>query len=78
MFCVILRQNSSQIVLSEAELKLVLKRTCEVNRMGENSYFYMLRRNVPDYDFKLVWAVLHLSLNELFKTIYPNNDVLFT
>ena len=48
------------------------KRTCEVNRMGENSSFTFTCyvKTVPVYDFKLVWVVLHPCVKEFFKKIY--------
>ena len=50
--------------------------------MGENSSFIFTGyvKTVPVYDSKLVWVVLHLSVQEFFKTIYQqeqNNDVMF-
>ena len=47
------------------------QRTCEVNRMGENSSFIFTCcvKTVPVYDFKLVWAVLDPSFKEYFKPL---------
>ena len=51
---------------------MCLKRTCEVNRMGENSPFISTcyAKTVPVYDLKIAWVVLHLSVKEFFKTIH--------
>ena len=48
------------------------ERTCEVNRMGENSSFIFTCyvKTVSIYDFKLVLVVLHPPVKEFFKTIY--------
>ena len=48
------------------------KRTCEVNRMNENSslIFTGYVKTVSVYDFKLLWEVLHPSVKEFFKTSY--------
>ena len=50
----------------------LLQRTCEVNRMGENSSYNFICyvKTVPVYDFQLVLVVLHKSVKEFFKTIY--------
>ena len=48
------------------------KRTCEVNRMGENSSFIFICyvKTVPVYDFKLVWVVLQSSVKQFFETLH--------
>ena len=46
----------------------IQERTCEVNRIGENSsYFTCYVKIIPVYNFKLVWVVLHPSVNEFSK-----------
>ena len=51
-----------------------LQRTCEVNRMGENSSFIFTCyvKTVPVYDFKLVWIVLKnaISISIAFALTY--------
>ena len=61
---------------------ILIRRTCEVDKMGENSSFIFTCyvKTIPVYSFKLVWVVLHPSVKDFFKTIYlqvQNNDVLF-
>ena len=60
------------IIWSIPLLLTAYQRTCEVNRMGENSSFIFIRhfKTVPVYGFKLVWVVLHPSVKEFFKTIH--------
>ena len=50
----------------------IRKRTCEVNRMAEHSFFIFTSyvKTVPVYDFKLVWVVPHSSVKEIIKMIY--------
>ena len=64
--------NTAPPVLMTSFVSLFEQRTCEVNRMGENSSFIVTRciETVPVYDFKLVWVVLHASI---FQRIFQND-----
>ena len=55
------------------------KRTCEVNRRVKIGllFFSFYIKIVLNYDFKLVWVVLHPSVEAFFKKIHSqeqNND----
>ena len=54
------------------------QRTCEVNRMGENSSFiftcYMKTVRLPVYDFKLVWVVLYPLPKNFFSEGFTNKN----
>ena len=56
------------------------QRTCEVNRMGENSSFIFTCyvKNVPVYDFKLVRVVLHPSVKDFFRNDLPTRALFYS
>ena len=47
----------------------MMKRTYEINGMGENNSFIFTCyvETVSVYDFKFVWVVLHLSVKDFFQ-----------
>ena len=66
------KEHSESMKECVRALCILLKRTCEVNTMRENSSFIFTCyvKTFPVYDFKLLWVVLHPSDKEFFKTAY--------
>ena len=58
-------------VCKKKVFRKIRKRTCEVNRIGEDSSFSFTCyvKTVPVYDSKLIRVILHPSVKEFFKTI---------